>query len=193
MTGIWRVRAAILTLLGVLMVHQGRYALAPSAHEHELAAVHGYLTWAAPVLAALAFVAVAELAVRVRRPALEAGGPPALPAGRVLWAISTTCMVGVFGVQEALETWVAHGHLPGVGDLLVDGGWTAVLLAAAAGAVIALALRGAASAIRWALSRVRRRARRPGARSAAPFAVLLAPAGSVLARRLAGRAPPRVA
>ena len=111
----------------------------------------------------------------------------------MLWLAATGSLLGVFGAQESLETLLSHGHLPGLADLVGAGGWTAVPLAVAAGGLIALLLRGAATVLRWALGR----RRRPVVRHAppallAPRRPLLAARRSVLARRLAGRGPPAV-
>ena len=191
MSGIWRVRAALLILAGALAVHHGRYALATVEHEHELAAAHGYLPWLAGAATVLLFLAVVQLAVHLGR-AGEAPGPE-LPRPCVLWLAATVCLLGVFGAQESLETFLVHGHPPSPSDILGAGGWSAVPLAVAAGGLIALLLRGAATVLRWALGR----RRRPVVRQAppallAPRRPLLAASRSVLARRVAGRGPPAV-
>lgn len=66
MTAVWRLRAAILTLVGVLAVHHGRYAFATAEHEHELARAHVYLPWLACAAAVLVFLAVVQLAAYLR-------------------------------------------------------------------------------------------------------------------------------
>ena len=189
MTGIWRLRAAVLILVGALAVHHGRDAFATPEHEHELAAAHSYLPWLASASAMLLFLAVVQLATYLGR---EGAGPgPQLPRARTLWLAATGSLLAVFAAQESLEMLLSHGRLPGLADLLGAGGWTAAPLAAAAGALIALLLRGAATVLRWALGR----RRRPVVRQAplallAPRWPLLAAARSVLARRLASRGPP---
>jgi hypothetical protein len=186
--GIWRLRATVLTLAGVLGVHQGRYLFATPAHEHQLAGVHGYLPWLIPLAGALVFLAIAHLAVRLGRPARPL---PELPGAKTLWAAATLCLIHVFALQECAETLLADGRLPLLTELFGAGGWTAIPLAVAAGAAITLLLRGAARAVRWALARRRPRAsRRRPAVSGLPSLPLLAPRQSVLARRMAGRAPP---
>jgi hypothetical protein len=184
MTGVWRLRAAALTLVGALVVHHGRYAFASHEHEHAVAAAHRYLTWLAPVAAVLLLLAVAQLAASLG--GRRAERRPALPGVRTLWPAATATLLVVFGAQECLETLLAHGTLPGTGD----GAWTALPFATAAGGAIALLLRGAQEVVRWALGRARR-ARRPAAAVvAAPRAAVLAAPRSVLGRRLAGRGPP---
>lgn len=188
MTAMWRLRAAVLTLVGVLAVHQGRYALAPPEHGHEFGAAHAYFTWLVPLAGALLFLTITQVGLLIRRATGEA---PALPRGRALWAAATVSTLGVLGVQETLETWVTHGYVPGLAELVAGGGWIAGPLALLAGAAIALALRGAARAVGWALGRrapSRSRAAAPALRF--PVVPLLSARGCELARLGAGRAPP---
>jgi hypothetical protein len=188
MTVAWRLRAGVLTLVGALAVHQARYAIAPPHHAHEQA-THAYLSWAMPLVGALLFLAIAQLAVRVCRAYGDAA--PELPGARLLWLAASASLVSVYVVQETVEMTVAHGHVPHLAEVLGDGGWVAVVLAASVGWVLALALRGAASVVRWALARAARRdARRTSGARLAPATPRLVPRGSVLACFLAGRAPP---
>jgi len=187
--GIWRLRASVLTLAGVIGVHEGRYLFATPAHEHELAGVHGYLPWLTPLAGVLVFLAIAQLAVRLERPGR--GLLPELPGTRTLWTAASFCLIHVFALQECAETLLADGRLPLAAEIYGAGGWTAIPMAIAAGAVIALLLRGAARVVEWALARRRARPpRRKPAIAALPSLPRLAPRQSVLARRLAGRAPP---
>ena len=189
MTAIWRLRAAVLVLAGALTVHHGRYAFATAEHEHGLAAAHGYVPWLASASAMALFLAVVQLTAYLGR--AGAGAATGLPRARTLWLAAAVTLLGVFGAQESLETFLAHGHGPAPADILGAGGWTAVPLAVAAGAAIALALRGAATVVRWALGRRRRPLLGPApAARVAPRPPVLAAARSVLARRLAGRGPP---
>ncbi len=188
MTRVWRLRAGVLTLVGALAVHHGRYAFASDEHAHALASAHRYLVWLAPVAAVLLFLAAAQLAASLTRPG--AGERAALPGPRTLWAAATATLLVAFAAQESAETLLAHGALPGLGD----GAWTAGPFALVAGGIIALLLRGAQEAVRWAARRVRPvRAPAGAAAPAAPRPVVLAAPRSVLARRLAGRGPPRAA
>ena len=189
MTGIWRLRAAALILAGALVLHHGRYAFATPEHEHELSAAHAYLPWLAGASAIVLFLTVVQFAAHIAR----AGTGPSLelPSGRSLWIAATASLLGVFGAQECAEWFLAHGQLPELADILGAGGWTAVPLAVAASALVALLLRGAATVLQWAQGR----RRRPLLRLAPPAPLVprpprLAAARSVLARRLAGRGPP---
>ncbi|HEX8104776.1 MAG TPA: hypothetical protein VF533_19310, partial [Solirubrobacteraceae bacterium] len=71
MTWTWRLRAALLTLIGVLAVHAGRYRLAPPEHAHEYGAAHGYLGWLVPAAGALLFLAAVQVGALVRSGAGE--------------------------------------------------------------------------------------------------------------------------
>jgi hypothetical protein len=98
MTGIWRIRATILTLAGALGVHQGRYLFAPQEHEHELAGVHGYLPWITPALGALVFLAVVQLVARLDR--VSPTTYSELPRARAL----RNSALGMAGTWEARVT-----------------------------------------------------------------------------------------
>jgi len=190
-SAVWRLRAAVLVLAGVLVVHHGRYALAPREHSHALAAVHAYLAWLVPITGALVFVAVMHFAARACGP--KAGTAPRLPRTRTLWVSATACLLSVYGVQEAVEGLFAHGELPGLGALLGNGGFVAIPLAVGVGGILSLLLSGAATVVRWALARRRPRVRRRVVAASLPSSTPQRPRASVLARRLAGRGPPAVA
>ncbi len=183
----WRLRAAVLTLAGVLAVHHGRYRFAPPEHAHALAGVHGYLGWLTPVAGALLFLATVHFAARLADPGRSR---PRLPGVRTLWAAAGAALLTVFGAQECVEHALVDGHLPTFAELLGSGGWTAIPLAALAAGAIALLLRGAAAALRWAVARRRARPRRAPWAPPAPAAPVLPAPRKVLARRLAGRGPP---
>jgi uncharacterized protein len=122
MDGIWRLRATVLTLAGVLAVHQGRYLFCTATREHELAAVHRYLLWLIPAVGVLLFLAAAQFLARLGRE----GAGAALPTGRVLWLLTSGVLLGAFIGQESLEEVFAEGHLPAAIDLASGGGWTAI-------------------------------------------------------------------
>jgi hypothetical protein len=175
-------RAVALLPLGAYGVHQLRYALVPDT---EVAGAHGYLVAAPLALALLGAVLVARCLSRWARAASVA---PRVGAWRAS-ALSAVALLGVYVAQELIEAALT----PGAPLPLSAGGWVAVPLAAAFGALIGLALRvGAVGA--GALAGRLRAARAPlrRARSGLP-AAHLAPARAprnLLARRLAGRAPP---
>ena len=184
MSGPWRARAAVLVLIGSLAVHQGRYLAFSRPDDH----AHAYLEWLVPALTALTFVLLAEFAARL---ALTRPEPPTLPSRARLWLLATVALLAIFGAQETIEGVAAHGAWPSPLELAADGGWTAAPLALAVGGLVVLLLAGAASIAARVARRREPRHRAP--RSAArPHLPLLAPPASVLARRLAGRAPPQL-
>lgn len=188
MSGIWRLRAAVLILVGALAVHHGRYAFASAEREEHLASAHAYLNWLAPVAAVVLFLALVQLGVHVGRG--HRGRTGDLPRAPVLWLASTATLLTIFGLQESLEALFSHGHLPAVAEILGDGGWTAIPFALVSGGLVAAMLRGAAKIVRWALTTLRRSARAACPSVLAPRPPALLGPRSVLARRLAGRGPP---
>jgi hypothetical protein len=187
---VWRVRAALLFLVGELIVHQGRYAVAPPELVREFAPAHRYLWWAIPVAGALLFLAIGHWCARLRRRP-ERDPMPRLPGVRAMGAAVAVALLAAFGLQECAESLIFRGHLPAAGELAGMNGWVTLPLAAAMGGVIALLLKGAVRVLRWAQARSAPAARSRGRRGhLAPPAVHLVPSSSVLARWLAGRAPP---
>ena len=183
--GVWRLRAGVLVLVGALAVHELRYVLA-GAHQDEQA--HAYMPWLVPIACALLGLAFAEfgarLAVRVR----SSDRPVYLPAG-VRWLTASTLLTGIFALQEVAERLLAHGRVDVAESLVVHGGWAGLPLCFVVGAVIALLLRGA----RALLTRTWGSSRPACARIAEPLPRLpnpRFPRGPVIARNLAGRAPP---
>jgi hypothetical protein len=188
----WRARAGVLLLAGTVAVHQLVYGLAgvrPDEH------AHAYLAWLTPALFALVFAGVAEVALRVARVGRRPAAPP--PRGRVLWPVLSVLLVAIFAAQETAETLLEHeeGHGHALHELLIGHGlWVVAPIALVVGAVLALALRGAAAAEAWVLAVEPAKPEAPAPVAAprrAPAAVR-AVAGDVLARHLAGRAPPLV-
>jgi hypothetical protein len=178
--------------LSGLGVHRGRWLLATPEHEHALSAVHGYLAWATPLVTVLAFLVAAQLAALVARGPGRAA-PGRLPSRGLLWFAATASLLGTYAAQETIELAAVHGHLPVLADLVAEGGWVAIPLALLAGGAISLLLRGAERLVRWAAGRSARHGRVARLRPLHPrVADRVAPA-SLLARRLAGRAPPLVA
>jgi hypothetical protein len=184
-TAAWRVRAGVLVLMGSVMVHQLRYALAGA---HADAHAHVYMAWLVPLACALVALAVVELVVRLGlRTRLETRTPA--PAG-VRWLALGTLLLAIFAVQETAELFVEHGRLDITDSLVVHGGWLAGPLAYAVAAVIALLLHGAEAL----LTRAGRRPWR-GVRAPEPQRLLSRRSAvrvPVIACNLAGRAPPLV-
>jgi hypothetical protein len=177
-------RAGALLAAGALAVHELRYTVGYG--DAAAAAGHGYLLFAAPLVAVTLALACGVWLARVGR------ADPAQTHGTLTWLRASASLAGVYVVQETIEGLSAGGRHPG---LLAHGGWIALPLAFAVGALVALLLRGARAA-----DQVAAVAARPWSpHTVAPVAPLAfalpraapaAPRGSVLARRLAGRAPP---
>jgi hypothetical protein len=187
----WRV--TVLIALGAWAVHQLRYALAfgADADAHLEAHQHDYLDLAGPALLWMAALAAACWVVSLSRSAGELG--PA-PAWRTVWMRASSALIAIYCVQEAGEGLLAPGHPDLLAGMFGSGGWIAIPLSAAVGALAALAVRGA-RAVRTAVARARAAA--PASSSVASPAPHAQRAGArlrrrppVLASNLAGRAPP---
>jgi hypothetical protein len=176
-------RAGATLAAGSLAVHELRF-LAGYGGDDAVGG-HGYLAWAAPVIALVLAAACGAWLARVGR------SPGGATRPTLTWLGASAALVATYAVQETIEALTTPGH-PGP---LAHGGWIAVPAALAVGALVALTLRGANAADRAAA-----RAARPWSPlTAAPFTPLaaalpaaapLAPRPRVLARRMAGRAPP---
>jgi hypothetical protein len=187
----WRFRAAALIAAGALAVHELRYLLAYGDRSGaEVAAQgHAYLASVTTVVAAALVVMVATLIARLASGA-RAAGDASIPSPRRLWATATIAVLAIFVLQESVEGLLASGHPAGLVGVFGHGGWLAVPLAAAIGALIALALRGAAASTvpvpgwtrstRWPIAAI------------AHCLVLTRPQArpDPLARHMAGRGPP---
>jgi hypothetical protein len=166
-----RLRPAALLALAAVAVHEARYLLAFGAHTEraDVAAGHAYLQLLAPLLVA---VAVCAIAATLLAPVLHRRMPrladPA--AGTERAAGYALALLGIFVCQEVLE-----GALAGHGDVLAGiagpGGWLALPLAIAFGALIEAAgrwLDRAELRVAGAFARPRRRRGTSAPRPAAP-------------------------
>ena len=187
----WRARAGVLLLAGSVAVHQLVYGLAgvqPDEH------VHAYLSWLTPALFGLLVLGLAELALRVAR---AHGDPAPPPRGRALWPVLSALLLAIFAAQESTETLLAPdgGHVHALNELVLGHGlWTAAPIALLVGAVLALALRGAAAVEAWCLEIVPAapRPKAPPARHRPRVVVRRRAPRDVIGPLLAGRAPPAV-
>jgi len=144
------------------------------------------------VLLLLGFAA-GQVLLALRRALRSATASPAPPFG-LLWLSSICALLAVYCGQELLEGVLSSGHPSGFAALAVDGGWSALPLAVGLGLLVALALRGVAAAEALVAKRARARrgrVRAPRARRPRPDAER--PLISVLALKLASRAPPGLA
>lgn len=184
-------RFLALLALGGLAVHDLRYRV--GYHEHASAALrdqgHAYLTVVGILAATLAAVALAlfgAVLLRARR------GHPNRSGGvgfARMWGYATSSLVAIYVGQEWLENQLSPAHPAGLQGIVGHAGWVAFLLAVAIGAAIALLLCGAQAVIALVTRRARPARRRP-ARVASRLPWLSPLPLDVLARHLAGRAPP---
>jgi hypothetical protein len=182
-TGAWRARAGVLVLLGALAVHELRYLLA-GRHPDEHA--HAYMGRLVPFACALLVLVAVEFAGRL---ALRRRGTTrALAVGGVRWLALSCLLLAIFAVQETAELLVEHGRVDLADSLVVHGSWLAAPLAFVVGAVIAALLKGAKALLADAGAARRRPMAAPESRRlpARP----ISPRIAVIARNLAGRAPP---
>ena len=185
-SGIWRLRAGALVLIGAFAVHELRYVVG-GRHQDEHA--HAYLPWALLVACAVLALVATEFAARLVL-ARRSGGTAPPPAG-IRWLAVSTLLFAIFTSQEIAEQALTHGYVDLASSLAAEGGWTAFPLAFAVGAVIALLLRGAQALLTLA-GRRRATPRRARPRAARGLPPRLRPRIPVIACHLAGRAPPSV-
>jgi hypothetical protein len=188
----WHARVLALLSLGGLAVHQLRFVLAyRGGAEHELARQgHAYLAAATPLIVAglaVATFAFLRALAAARRGEADSGAERSFA---VLWPAVSGALAVAFAVQEWLEGVLAAGHPTGLAGVVGHGGWVAIPLALAVGAIIALLLRGADAAIRRAATASRPTFRPATPRSLRPRRAHVGAARDGLERHLAGRAPP---
>jgi hypothetical protein len=177
---------------GAFGVHALRYALEPSASAD---AGHGYLGTVPPLLAAVLAIALAQgVAATFARRTADRRPLHWL----VRWALGTLVFVALFAAQENAEELLSVGHGAGPLSLFGHGGWLVGPEALVAGGVLVGLLRGTERALeRIELLLTAAAPLAPWLAAAAPLppvaAELRVPAVALLARNLAGRAPPRPA
>jgi hypothetical protein len=180
-------RFVALVSAGALALHELRYRIGYGHEAEEAVAAqgHGYLSVAALGSALLAVAAACAFALAFRH------GPVAPRSLGASWLSSSGALLLVYAVQEMAEGALSAGHPAGLAGVVSHGGWSALVLAAALGALISLALRGADEALALAavaapVPRLPRAPLAPAGPLARPAALLSSP----LSRHLAGRAPP---
>lgn len=183
-------RATAALAVGAFALHQLRYALGygDAAMQTLAAHGHGYLAIVTPLLAVVAAVAAGQFLAQLA--SARRSGRAGRDAGRFgrVWMAAAGVLFATYAGQELLEGALSAGHPGGIAAVVGGGGWWALPLALAIGLVVALVMRGADACVARAARR-----RSLGSRRAVsqwrPASVDL-PALRVLARNLAGRAPP---
>jgi len=173
---------------GALGVHELRYLFAYGGDaqrtlDHQ---GHAYLAALTPLVSLLLAGALARLLVGL------ASGRRGRPRGswRRLWAAATGALVAIYCCQELLEGSLSAGHPGGLAGVFGHGGWLAFPLAVVAGLLVGVALRLGEELTVAAVAAPRPALRRPAIRVPAPATGEWVVTAPVLARHLAGRAPP---
>lgn len=183
----------LLVPAAALAVHQLRYSLAygSKANSQLAAQGHSYLNSLAP-WTVLALGIGATLFLRRVAQALASGdaGRPRRRSFAALWSLSGLGLLGVYAVQETLESFLSSGHPGGLAGVFGHGGLWAVPASAAVGLVVALVLRAGGVVLEAAARFARESPRQRPLRLVLPAGVRPAVARP-LASSAAGRAPPR--
>ena len=212
-----RIRFALLSLVALFLGHDAVYAaehgigdgFATAMNELGHGAYWGEFAAAAIAAAILLIAGSAFLIGRLQRqlvtrdaPTVTAMSPDARGAYlrelRSIWPRLLLVVVALFAIQENVETFFAHGDLPGV-DVLFGGG---VPLAVPVLALVTFALAAVGALVRWRIGVLSARLRAATLRDRAPLRAAAparewaavhaaAPHRWILDRRDAGRAPPR--
>jgi hypothetical protein len=179
--------------MGALAVHELRYLIAYGGDSGRALSEqgHGYLPLVMGVGVFLVGLAAAQLMRAVGRARHVGVAEGAAPGFLAAWLLSALALLVIFALQESLEGALSGGHPAGLAALTAHGGLVAIPLAVAVGALVALALRGACAAVAAAARARRRVVDRPLPVRRVDH--VGPPAGSPLARHLAGRAPPLLA
>jgi hypothetical protein len=190
-----KLRAFALVAGAAYAVHQLRYLLAYGGGSGGQLSVqaHGYLALVLPLLAVFGLVALAAFVASLVEAGRREPEPDCLPGGGTLWVRSAGLLFALYSVQEWFEGLVGHGHESGLGAIFAHGGWWAIPLALAFGALVAWLQKGAATALEVVAARSRSRSRRRVAASAARTgreSPAQKPLLDVVASFLAGRGPP---
>ena len=180
-------RATALFTAAAIGVHQLRYLIGHGGASGEALAHegHAYLSAVLPGAGALLLAALAQLVLAARAgTGCGASHPRSLLRA---WIGAAGALLAIYVGQELVEGMLFAGHPGGLEAVAGHFGWLALPLSLGLGLCVALLLRGAA-AILAASARAHPPRRQRTARKR-PFSVDR-PADGVMARHLAGRAPP---
>jgi hypothetical protein len=143
----FRLRCFALLGAGALGLHELRYLIGYGGDAGRALGEqgHGYLDAVTAVVALTLVAALAALVAALVRGAGAAKRPPR--RWRVRWLACSGALLAVFTLQELVEGALSPGHPAGLVGVAGSGGWIAVPLALAIGAVVAALLRGAEAVI----------------------------------------------
>jgi hypothetical protein len=142
-------RKASLVSLAALALHQLRYQAGYGDHAHEALADHGhsYLPLLLALVLTLCVAAAVGLLVTLTRAARGGARQPGpVSIGRT-WLGISALLIALYAGQELIEGALFAGHPNGLEGVIGEGGWVAVLIAPAHGALVAVLLRAADAAI----------------------------------------------
>jgi hypothetical protein len=129
-----RVRLASILAVGAFALHQLRYLVALGGSS--AAEGHRYMADLLPPISVLVLAAILATLVR----GTEGASPARAPLARRI-AVFAGALLAIYVGQELLEGLMAAGHSADLAALLTDGGWIALPLAVAIGALAALLAR----------------------------------------------------
>ena len=187
-----RGRGLLLLPAAAFAVHQLRYTLTYGSRADSVLAAqgHSYLDSLAPWLVLLMALGAGSLLIRVTRAAASGADDHPRRSLTALWALASASLVGIYVVQELLESLFAVGHPAGFAGVFGHGGWWALVASLGIGAAVAALLRVACEVV----SRARWLAPRRSFFGLAPRILrgqtFSAGPRSPLAFAAAGRAPP---
>jgi hypothetical protein len=130
-----RVRLASILAVGAFALHQLRYLIAFGGSSSAELAQEGHRYMSDLLAPVSVLVLAAVLATLIR--GTESASSARAPLGRRI-AIFAGALLAIYVGQELLEGLLATGHASGLTALLGGGGWIALPLAAAIGALAAL-------------------------------------------------------
>jgi hypothetical protein len=175
-------------------LHELRYLVGTGAgHDGAAGAAHSYLPLAITLAALLFVAALVDFATTLaftRRHGLEL---PSQSRTSRAWPTATMALLAIFVVQESLEGALLGGHTAGLHGLLGHGGWSVAVFAPILGALIAFLLRGSDQALALAARRTPRPRLKPVRVIPMRPPIFTPSRQCLLARHLAGRAPPALA
>jgi hypothetical protein len=129
-----RIRLASILAVGAFALHQLRYLVAVGGSS--AAEGHRYMADLLPPLSVLVLAAILATLLR----GTEGASPARVPLSRRI-AVFAGALLAIYVGQELLEGFMASGHSANVSTLLAGGGWVALPLALAIGALAALLAR----------------------------------------------------
>jgi hypothetical protein len=184
-------RATAALAVGAFALHQLRYLLGyGDATAQTLASHgHGYLALVTPLIALVVAVAAGQFLAQLA--SANTSGEAGRGIGRFgrVWMAAAAVLFATYAGQELLEGALSAGHPGGAAAVVAGGGWWALPLAACIGLFVALVMRGADRCVASAAARKASMSGRAIGRARRPGSADL-PVARVLARNLAGRAPP---